>query len=267
MNALTICSHFRRRNYPTEMIENALIKMRRMNGRDLLKPPNPSPDKSTNEDIFLITHYNPESNALRNIVKQTWPLLGRTNTTEQLFSKKIVFGNRRTQNLKDMLVHARIPKQPTDPSVLAQRTIKRKCIAHHCRYCPRLDKSGQLFCHTTCQKHTTMKNITCNSNNLIYCIKCTRCQKLYVGQTKNSIKERFKCHFYSITNLKKSETVVGRHFSTNNHQQLDDVQIYVLEFIQLGNETRASQRLRDETERKWIHKLQSTAPLGLNSAD
>jgi hypothetical protein len=268
-NALMICSHFIKRGYPLEIVQTALLKARRLDRKTLLAPkpsiePNFGDPKSP---FFLISTFSDGTDSLKNIVKKTWPLLGRTNTTEFLFENRVIFGKRRNKNLRDTLVHAKIPEPPPDPAQASRRAFNRKCKAQQCRYCPKLNTSGHLFCHKTGRKHTTKTQITCNSNNLIYCIECTRCHKLYVGQTKNSIKERFKAHFYSIQNPQNSDTVVGRHFSSTNHKCLDDVLIHVLEFIHPGSKSPASQRIRDEVERKWIHMLTSTAPFGLNSAD
>ena len=269
-NSLMICKHFQRRNYPMEIIEEALIRTRRLNRDELLHPPIATTTRTTifdNDTMFLVSNFNPETNHLRDIVDKTWPILGRTNTTDNLYSKKVTFGDRRNQNLKDLLVHAKIPSPPPDQATIDKRARNRKCIAHNCRYCPKLDRTGKITSPHTGKEHVIRSQITCNSNNLIYCIKCKQCQALYVGQTKNSIKERFKCHFYSITHPSLSDTTVGRHFSSDNHSKLDDVIITVLEFVKAPNGTPASQRLRDELERKWIHKLVSTAPFGLNSAD
>ena len=265
-NAIMIGHHFLRRNYPEDLVIEAILKIRRKDRESLLAPRPIANSETTFEDLFLVSTYNPDCSPLKEIVQKTWQTLGRTNNTETLYSKNIIFGNRRNKNLRDTLVHAKI-SAPTDNSLLTKRSKDRRCIARACRYCPRLDHSGQITSTPTGINYSTMKKTTCNSNNLIYCISCKKCSKQYVGQTKNAIKERFKCHFYSITHPESSETSIGRHFSANHHQGINDVLIHVLEFIQSPPESPASQRIRDETERKWIHRLASIAPLGLNSAD
>ena len=202
-----------------------------MNREKLLSPPESSAKTMNLDNTFLVTTFNPDCTPLRDIVQQTWPVLGRTNTTEALFAKKPIFGYRRNKNLRDILVHAKIPSAPTSSDVIKQRKTERQCIARSCRYCPKLDHSGSISCSRSGRIHPIKTNITCNSNNLIYCIRCKTCSTLYVGQTKNSIKERFKCHFYSISQPKKSDTTVGRHFSVPGHNGIDDIQILVLDFI------------------------------------
>jgi len=266
-NAILIGSHFLRRNYPPTQVEDAIIEVRRTSRESLLHPPVKPPKEDFFSDLFLVSTFNPDATPLRDIVTENWPLLGRTNNTESLFSKRIIFGYRRNKNLSDLLVHAKLAKPPTDDRTLRQRSYKRRCLAKNCRYCPKLDKTGKILCTTTGKEYHSKHNITCNSNNLIYCITCKHCSGQYVGQTKNAIKERFKCHFYSITQPDKSNTAVGRHFSATDHNGLSNVTIHVLEFILSPSESPASQRTRDDLERTWIHRLVSTAPHGINVAD
>jgi len=266
-NAASIAQHFIRRNYPPHQIEDALIKVRRKSREELLLPPTKPTKQGFSPDLYLISTFDPETTPLKDIVLENWPLLGRTNNTDTIFSKRIIHGYRRNKNLKDTLVHAKIPKPPVNPKTLLSRSLDRRCKAKNCRYCPKLDKTGKITCTTTGKIYTSKHHITCNSNNVIYCITCTKCLSQYVGQTKNSIKERFKAHFYSIKEPNKSNTVVGRHFSSPDHEGLSNVTIHVLDFILSPSESPASQRQRDDTERTWIHKLVSTAPYGLNVAD
>ena len=267
-NALMLAQHFIRRHYPTDLIEDAIIRARRLDRDTLLHPTTPAPPATPMENLFLVSHYNPDTSPLKEIVDNHWSLLGRSSCTESLYTKSVIFGHKRNKNLRDILVQAKIPQQPTDSRTLRIRQHERRCIAKmKCRYCSKLDKSGNISCNVTGKTYSAKLNITCNSNNLIYCISCKTCQKQYVGQTKNEVKERFKCHFYSIDHPQKSDTIVGRHFSAPGHNGINDVTIHVLEFIQAPSETPTAHRMRDNAERTWIHRLSSLAPNGLNAAD
>ena len=266
-NAILIGQHFLRRQYPEFLVTEAIIKARRMDRKILLTPKPAARSEPNWENSFLVTTFNPDCTPLRDIVQSNWSILGRTINTEGIFQTSTVFGYRRNKNLKDLLVHAKIQPTPPSEGVKQSRRTERLCKARNCRYCPRLDHTGTIQNTTSGTNYKTRTNITCNSNNLIYCIKCKNCSKLYVGQTKNSIKERFKCHFYSISHPKSSDTTVGRHFSKTDHTGIDDTIIIVLEFIKAPQNAPSGQRTRDEKEKLWIHKLSTIAPLGLNSAD
>ena len=121
------------------------------------------------------------------------------------------------------------------------------CSLKNCRYCPRLNKSGEIVSNTTGNSYKCMSNISCRSSNLIYCITCTRCGMQYVGQTSLRLKDRFVHHFYSIeqSNL---NLVVGRHFNENGHNGLFDVEISVLEYIFRPPKSPASVPIRNKIE-------------------
>ena len=140
------------------------------------------------------------------------------------------------------------------------------CGLKHCRYCPKLNKSGQIKSTTTGKTHNCMKNISCRSSNLIYCITCTKCGIQYVGQTLLRIKDRFKAHFYT-TEKPDLRQVVARHFSHASHNGIFDMQISALEFIKKAPRSPASSIIRDRVERRWMHLLRTCAPKGLNIED
>ena len=175
-------------------------------------------------------------------------------------------GYRCPKNLRDMLVRARLP--PTEPEI--QQTVHTKstksCTNKNCRYCPLLDTSGKIKSHATGRTYRSRHNVNCNSNNMIYCITCSCCGKQYVGQTKNSLKERFKSHFYQISHDPK-KTEVSRHFNRADHDKLENVKIHVLDFMYGNIERRDTKEKRLQREFDWIHRMRSQIPKGLNSID
>ena len=136
----------------------------------------------------------------------------------------------------------------------------------NCRYCPLLDRTGKIRAHSTGREYRTRHNVTCNSNNLTYCITCKRCGKQYVGQTKNNLKERFKSHFYQIVH-DHEKTEVSRHFNSGNHEQLKDVKIHILEFVHASTDRENTKDVRARLEFDWIHRMRTQIPKGLNSID
>jgi len=65
----------------------------------------------------------------------------------------------------------------------------------------------------------------------------------------------------------KFDDPIGRHFKQSDHKGLDSIHIHILQFISAPSESVPGQMLRDDWERKWIHRLKTIAPHGLNSAD
>jgi hypothetical protein len=154
------------------------------------------------------------------------------------------------------------PRKGTDPTKRGFNF----CNTTRCRYCPRLNKSGKIVSKTTGATFECMKNISCRSSNLIYCITCKVCGIQYVGQTLLRVKDRFVHHFSDIFKADAQKTV-GRHFSQTGHNGFHDLEISVLEFIKKPPRSPASKTIRDRVEKRWIHLLRTLAPQGLNMED
>ena len=56
----------------------------------------------------------------------------------------------------------------------------------------------------------------CISSNVIYAITCTRCEKLYIGETKRRLADRFTEHLRS-TKINFPGLPVASHFNSSEH--------------------------------------------------
>ena len=267
-NAAMLASHFTRRGYPQDLIEDAAIKVRRMDRSTILTQTHKEPQQEPQQKLFLITTYDPQENLLKKIVDTNWPNLGRTNTTTNLYTAQITYGHRRNKNLKDVLVNSQVtrdqPKQrakPEDPP-----NPLNKCKSKKCTYCPYIDRTGSITSTTTGRSYYAKKHISCYSHNLIYCITCTTCKKQYVGQTSKKLRERFVNHFGNINNRRLNDPI-GRHFLSPGHTGKKTLIIHIVGFIPAPHNSRIGKTLRDNLEREWMYKLQTIAPQGLNLAE
>ena len=269
-HALTLAYHFTRRGYPRDLIENAMIKARRQDRVSLLSTANITLEDNQ-QPFYFITTYQPGFSGPSEIIKNNWAYLARHSVTQPLYETRVVFGKRRPQNLRDILVRAKLP-QTTDPSrdttgtPTNVPTTQRTCTRRSCRYCPKLNHSGSITSHATGRKYYAKQNVNCKTNNLIYCINCTHCGLQYIGQTKRTLMERFQGHFYNINNNKREDTI-GRHFNSQGHHGIQDIEIYILDFIHITPDSEAALQERLRKESDWIHRLRTPAPWGLNYMD
>ena len=103
------------------------------------------------------------------------------------------------------------------------------------------------------------KNVTCDTKNIIYCIKCTVCDVLYVGETKRSLRERISEHLGNIKN-KKGSSVLVSHFMTCRGQ----VKVTILDMIDDVTDDDNVKASLLQKENKWIRVLNTAYPFGLN---
>lgn len=157
---------------------------------------------------------------------------------EPLTSFKNIAAFRRNKNLKDLLVHSSLGGRP------------------------KKDKySGFLKCTNFIENKLThlsaplLQALGLQSSNLVYCIECKVCNRLYVGQTKNTLLERLKQHLRSINGTGRG-THLYEHFRTHGSINLS------IMGIEAGSWW--SDKQRWVRERQWIQKLNTVYPHGLN---
>ena len=253
----------RQKGYPQLLIDEAYVKARDKGRDELLKPADRSISRLPPK-TYMTTTYNPSFDGLRTQVKKTWDLLERSSSTRHIHTMGLQVEYRRPKNLRDLLVRSKLSPILEDRE-MTERPDK-KCTNRKCRYCPLLNTEGHIVATVTNRKYRTKYNVTCKYNNLVYCITCRRCKKQYVGQTKNSLKQRFQGHFYQgVHDVEKNE--LSRHFNRNGHQGLTDVEIHVLDFIHVSTIKTTTTDIRLGREFDWIHRLHCIIPKGLNSLD
>ena len=267
LNALMLITHFIRRGYPKHLVQKALGKTDSLNREDLLnKETLKQPiDHNTPQKFYCVTTHNPANPPIKETITSNWDILGKTKTSRPLLESEIVFGLRRNKNLSDHLVRASTSTKHNDAKLVVARPCKRPST---CRYCPKLNTSGTFICKTNNQRLISKVNINCQSTNCIYLITCSHCGIQYVGQTKNKILTRFNSHHYDISH--NSDTTVARHFNKcprHSPAKFEGLSIAILSFIRAPPDTKAGQAERDKEEKRWIHRLSSVVPRGLNLLD
>ena len=272
--------HFIRANYPPHIIKTAFNRVYETPREPLLALKPVVDDNQDSTKSFLITTFHPYFRECDNIVTRNWDLLDRSSSTRPLMNLQVIRGNRRSKNLRDLLVRARLPIMPaaapqpttpfqrttTPPPGAPRRTITPRCTRRGCRYCRIINRTGTITSSVTGKQYNTRSNVTCHSNNIIYCLHCLTCNKQYVGQTKRKLVERLREHFRSV-NQQSTNHIIGRHFNSNNHNGLDSMRVYVLSFIRANPHNPQSRLLRIKSELQWIHRLRSFVPKGLNLMD
>ena len=254
-------THFIRRGYPTRLLDSAIARAGDNHRKDLLSPHDETVTATDEAEhrLFAITTFHPTQKDFRTLIDNNWDMLG-SPATQGLYESPVVFGHRRPKNLRDMLVQAKVklPRPPHDN----QDAPLHECKFSRCRYCPKLDHSGNMTCSMDGRNYRTRKLISCKSQNLIYAIECTRCHQHYVGETSRSLCKRMVAHFANISTEKESEAV-GKHFSkARGHDGLNDVILHILEFCQTPPDA-THRPHREKAERKWQFRLRSNFPFGI----
>ena len=260
LNALMLTTHFIRRGYPKHLVLEALERTDNLERDDLLNKETLKKltDPNCTQKCYCVTTHNSQNPPLRQNVTSNWEILGKTKTARPLLDSPIIF---------DHLVRASTSTQIAGKN--EKLSDARPCkTSNSCRYCPRLNRSGSFIRKTTKQTLQSKRNINCQTMNCIYLITWSSCGIQYVGQTKNKLLTRFNSHHYDIS--QNNDTTVARHFNKcPRHKQakFEGFNNSILSFIRTPPDTNAGQAERNREEKRWIHRLSSVVPRGLNLLD
>ena len=186
-----------RADYPPQVIRDAFDRVYHSDRMLLLNPiPEEEPTDEEADKTFLITTFHPYFKECDKIGERNWDLLAKSISTRPLLKLNMIKGNRRAKNLRDILVRARLPRitPNRDKQDKSLKTTKNYCSKPHCQYCSLIDRSGRITSLVTKKEYNTRSQVTCLSNNIVYCLISNKCGKQYVGQSKRPLVERQRTH-------------------------------------------------------------------------
>ncbi len=128
------------------------------------------------------------------------------------------------------------------------------CGVAQCKTCKFIDSSTVISASKS--TYNIQHNFTCTSTHLIYCISCSRCGMLYIGETGRQLRTRFGEHRRAVS-ANDANQPVARHFNSGSHC-ISDMKIRALCPISGSKDSRKRQEMR------LISKLGTVHPLGIN---
>ena len=200
-----------RRGYPKPILDKALHKAQKFSQVDLLT----TKGREKKDRPVIAVGFNPANPHVFGSVKKFWPLLSTNPHISHLFQAPPLCANRRSMNLRDMLVRS-ICTYPATPKSALPTPKNTTCGTIICKYCKMLVKSEKIKSATLDIefKNRILCNTSCQTTNVIYVITCLKCQSQYVSETKRQIKRRMYEHLKTIQehgNQHSQPTPVSTH--------------------------------------------------------
>ena len=141
-----------------------------------------------------------------------------------------------------------------------------KCDSARCGIHQYFDPLNNLCYHGNTYNITD--KMSCSSRNVIYSLRCTLCSKIYIGQTKNTLRERFYAHKSTIVhNKNKSFAKHVRKCMTRCNRDITaplPVRITPIKLIPLNDDPELNTIDLINEETKLITLLKTTEPGGIN---
>jgi hypothetical protein len=123
---------------------------------------------------------------------------------------------------------------------------------------------------TTChfQDKVLTHNLDCAATNVIYAITCNNCQKIYIGETARSLRDRMNNHRSDIKN--KASTTLAVHlyhcFPRGGDPGLM-FKVTGLEQTKVINNEALNKLELHKRETHWMKELKSISPHGINKKE
>ena len=211
------------RNFVTKQIRRAADNPPHThftNAKDVNKP----------KRIPFIATFNPSLPHISHIIKKHFNLLLSSNRCKNVFQHLPVVTLRRSRNLRDLLVTAKLPFNSANPR-LSFGSFRR---GKNCATCPYISHGLTSYTFFSTRETRPIKsNLTCETKNLIYMIQCNRRNLQYIGETKRRLKDRFNEHRRTIDNPnnKSKPTTAAEHFLSSPNHAANDVLLIPIEKI------------------------------------
>ena len=146
--------------------------------------------------------------------------------------------------------------------LISQNRAKKK--GRPCTCCPMMSNSGSIRSSAT-GKSFNLPEGNCKSRNVIYCAECSLCNKQYTGKSTIKLQTRIAGHRSHVgyedgLTIESDERTLAEHLQEIHHLHSVDTfnSNYSFNVLELspGN--------LDLAEQKWVNRLLTIQPFGLN---
>ena len=215
------------RDYKPSIIDGNIDKAKEISRTEALKRVVKS--KSTSRPVFVVP-YHPSLPSVPKIVNKHFRSMTINPHMKSIFPHPPLIAYKRPPNLRDMLIKAKVPPPQGRPKRI--KAGMHRCNAP-CSICPFVKQQKIIKAKHSNAVVELSHHYDCNTTNIVYMIECKKCGDQYIGQTMNSLKDRFLDHL-GYARREEVEKATGGHFNLPGHK-LSDMSISVLESVKEKN--------------------------------
>ena len=255
--------HLTFRGYPKQFIYNSLSNIRYSNRDQYLTPRS----KSQTEIPRFIIQFSPHYSSLALWLAEHWHIILEDKHLAQIFNRPPQICYKKNRCISNVIVRANLSKEPLPistslspltPQHIHKHTLIFSCTDSHCITCSHLCQQTSISSIYTLHSFSIKQTISCFNSNIVYCLKCIICSKLYVGKTAplQTLKDRHFQHIQSSKDHTKKNWPLYSHFANHKSNFEDNHLIIPVQ--------KCNPKFLTAMERIWITKLQTLIPSGLN---
>ena len=235
----TLCQFFDKRGYPVSVVQAGHHRAQQIDRQSALQ----TAEKENTDRIPFTLTFHPHNHAVKSIILKNFKLLQNDSETGTIFSQPPLISFKRDKNIGNFLVRSSFQTNDQPGTFKCARS---RCI-HNVEKMSGPKRSIKITDH-----------FRCNFAKAIYCITCTYCKKLYIGETGRRLGDRFREHLRDVErNDKDTFKPVARYFNLPNHSK-QHMAICGLS-LHLG-----SSESRKTIEQKFIFQMGTLNPHGID---
>lgn len=260
MKSKEMYGRFRERGYQAITLDRALERATSLERRSLLQR---KPAVLKKERVYFSTRYSTEAVRIRQVIRKNWDLFRCDDILRDIFEEPPVFSFRRAPTLNDRLVHSHLParEQTTWLPKVPNGTFK----CGHCKQCDIVTKVKGFTHPGTQRTYLTKHFINCKTVFVIYILKCAMCDAFYVGRTKRRFQDRLAEHRYA-ARVGNGDYAMVKHFNEVHDGNLASFSALGIDHVPLSSRRGDRQRILNQKESRWIHRLNAMTFPGLNDS-
>ena len=179
-NARKRASFSKKRGYPDSDVTTNKHRAQEIDRETALQT---SQNEETDRIPYTYT-YQPQNLAIKNVILTNFKILRNDPETKHIFSLPPLISFKRDKNLGNFLARSAF-KFNSQPGTFS-------CKRTGCKTCPFISSTVKISGPSRSFK--VADHFTCISINVIYCITCTLCKKIYICQAGRRLASRFRKH-------------------------------------------------------------------------
>ena len=239
-----MCNFFNKNGYPASVVQAFNLRAQQIDRQSALQ----TSQRNDNERIPLTLAFHPHNHAVKSIILKNFKLLQNDPDTGRIFSQPPLISFKCDKHIDNFLVRSvfQTSEQPGTS----------KCARARCKTCPFIRNVDKIARPKRSIKITDY--FTCTSANVTYCITCTLCKKLYIGETGRRLGDRFREHLRDVEkDDQNASKPVARHFYLPNHSK-QHMTVCGVSLHQGGTESHKN------LEQKYIFRIGTLNLTGIN---
>ena len=175
--------------------------------------------------VPLVLNFHPALSEVNDKVNSLGSIMHASDEMKEVFKdKRPLISFRRPRNLADNLVRSKIKRDADTGKAKGMK----KCGKSRCQICCYVEETEKFEYGNN--KYWINYSFDCDSEGVIYVLRCISCSKIYVGRTITSFRKRFNNHKSSMRKYEQGGRKMAAehlyaHFFGPGHKGLDDVRV------------------------------------------